>query len=321
MCYARAYLWSEPEIIKIYKNLPEKIENEIKNLRIIFPFYISQITDPLQPVPEIKKLTFRIVKMLINYRLSFRIVTKSAEGTRELIKEIPELIIYPYWFLEMTIESTPEKQHITSPNASKIIDRILTLKFLNDLGIETVCRTDPTILGIIENEDLLWLLERIKKTGVRHIIASTGYYNKVSMENLLSTLRHSKFKSLTSRVIEYYQYDPKSLKNRFMAKIEMRKKFHKWFRQVAEDKGFTYAVCQELPKEYDSPDLPTCEGSSKNRVHIQTKKNNFVAIDCFGDCLRSCPNLKNPPCRIPELAKEYPYNIKTIQRKPASLFD
>uniref|UniRef100_A0A7V3VUZ3 Radical SAM protein n=1 Tax=candidate division WOR-3 bacterium TaxID=2052148 RepID=A0A7V3VUZ3_UNCW3 len=313
MCYARAYAWSEPEKIRIYKNLPEKLEVEIKRLRIAFPFYLSQITDPLQPVHEIRNFTYRVIKILISYHLSFRVVTKCAEGVREMIQNIPELISYPEWFLEMTIESTPEKQVVTSPFASKIVDRISVLKFLNDIGVEAVCRTDPTILGLIEPYDLLWLLERIKDSGVQHIIASTGYYNKSSMENLINRMKMTKFKDRIPKVIEYYNYDPSSTRKRFSAPIELRKKFHKWFREKVEEFGLKYAVCQELPKDYDSKDLISCEGSRRNPVHIRDEKGNFVPIGCAGDCLRYCPDMENPPCGAPVLRTEYPYREKTIQ--------
>ncbi len=321
MCYARAYLWTDSNKVKVYKNLPEKLTCEIQNLRIIFPFYLSQITDPLQPVPEIRSLTYRIIKIIVGYTLSFRVVTKCAEGVRELIEEIPELVNYPYWFLEMTIESTPEKQAVTSPNASKIEERLRAIKFLVDLGIEVVCRTDPTILGLIEPEDLLWLIEKVKEAGVRHIIASTGYYNKISMENLLLSLKRSRFKERVEKVIEYYNYHSESTKKRFMATIETRKRFHKWFKEKAEEKGLTYAVCQELGREYDSLCIPTCEGSRRNPVHIRTKENRFTPIDCYGDCLRFCPDIKNPPCKIPALRFEYPYRYKMIKKGLPSLFD
>lgn len=315
MCYARAYTWSLPNKILVYENLALKLEQEIKTINIAFPFYLSQITDPLQPIESIRQMSLRVIKILLKHKLSFRVVTKCAEGVRYVLKKIPELISYPWWFLEMTIESTPQKQEITSPYAPKISERLKTLKFLNRLGIEVVCRTDPTILGLIDIEDLLWLIEKIKETGVQHIIASAGYYNKISLGEVLKRLQKSKFKLRIPKVIKYYQYDPDSNKKRFMANLETRIKFHEWFRKKAEERGLTYAVCQELPREYDSKGLATCEGSKRNPVHIRDKNGNFMPINCFGDCLRSCPDKKNPPCSKPELLTEYPYKIKTILKK------
>ncbi|MEO0138160.1 MAG: radical SAM protein [candidate division WOR-3 bacterium] len=311
MCYARAYPWSMPDRITIYQNLPAKLEDEIKRLKIAFPFYLSQITDPLQPYTPLRDLTFRIIKVLMKNRLSFRIVTKSAEGLRALIRAIPELISYPYWLVEMTIEATPSKQTVTSPYASKIEERLKILKFLNDLGVETVCRTDPTILGFMEREDLLWILEQVKKTGTKHIIASTGYYNKIAMSNLLHRLAATKFKTSIPHIVRYYNYDPDKPVKKFMAPINIRKKFHTWFKKAVEAYGLTYAVCQELPRDYDSKNIPNCEGTKRNHVHVRSKEG-FLPIACSGDCLRLCPDTINPPCGMPILKYEYPYKIKTL---------
>jgi len=320
MCYARAYTWSEPNKIKIYANLTDKLEEEIKSLKVAFPFYISQITDPLQPVKQVRECTVQVIRILLKYNLSFRVVTKSSEGIRYLISEIPQLIDYPYWFVEITIESTPEKQEVTSPYASKIKERIAALKYLTDLGIDAVARTDPTILGLITPDDLLWLIERLSKTGIRHIIASCGYYNKLSFGNLLKRMERSKFKDCIPKVIQYYGYEETPDQKKFMASLDTRKKFHRWFKEKVEAYGLTYAVCQELPREWDSENLPSCEGSYRNPVHIW-HKGRFQPINCYGDCLRSCPNPAKPPCGNKVFLTQYPYQFKNIMHKGPSLFE
>ncbi|MCS7250504.1 MAG: hypothetical protein N2323_03495 [candidate division WOR-3 bacterium] len=314
MCYARAYTWSITDKIIIYNNLVEKLSWEIEKLNIAFPFYLSQVTDPLQPIKKIRELTFQIVKILISKKLSFKIVTKSADGVKELIDKNKELFKYPYWSLEMTVEATPQKQIITSPNASPIKERINIIKYLTEKGIEVIGRTDPTILGLIDWEDLEWLLDNLKKAGIKHIIASCGYYNQNSMENLLYHVRNSIFKERVKKIIDYYNYHPNSKKKRFLAPLKIRIAFHTKFKELCEKNNLTYAVCQELPKEYDSKNLLSCEGSQRNFVHIRIDKE-FIPINCCGDCLRSCPNLKNPPCKRPILQKEYPYKIRTLYQK------
>lgn len=311
MCYARAYSWSIPNKIIIYRNLIEKLSDEIDRLNIAFPFYLSQVTDPLQPIKKIREMTFQIIKILIGKRLSFKIVTKSADGVKELIDNNKELLKYPYWFLEMTVESTPEKQTITSPKASPIKERIKMVKYLTEKGIEVIGRTDPTVLGLIDWEDLEWLIDNLKKVGVKHIIASCGYYNPTSMENLLNRIRNSIFKERIKKIINYYDYNPNLKKRKFLAPLKIRIEFHKKLKNLCERNGLTYAVCQELPKEYDSQNLLSCEGSKKNFVHIKVNKE-FIPINCCGDCLRSCPNLKNPPCKMPIFQKEYPYKEKRL---------
>ena len=66
MCYARSYKWSVEDKIIVYKNVPEKLEAEIKQSNLLPPFYISQVSDALQPVSEVRKLHLRSSVSLCN---------------------------------------------------------------------------------------------------------------------------------------------------------------------------------------------------------------------------------------------------------------
>lgn len=298
----------------MYVNLPDKLDEELSRARVVFPLYLSQVTDPLQPIPEVLEIAFRVVRIIIRHRLSFHLVTRSPEGIYRLIEEIPELPQYPYWFVAMTVEAPPEKQVVTSPGAPGIVDRLRALKWLNSLGVATVGRTDPTILGLLTRADLEWLIGELKDAGVSHIIASTGYFNRVSMVRLLSSIEGSRWAGRERAVARIYRFDRKDCFpgcRIFRASWHTRVGFHRWLRSKVEEKGLTYAVCQELPRRYDSPGIPTCEGVPKNFVHLRRGRG-FEPIGCFGDCLRSCPNPATPPCGNPDLLTHYPYRLKDL---------
>ncbi|MFN3346242.1 MAG: hypothetical protein ACK42E_00285, partial [Candidatus Bipolaricaulaceae bacterium] len=70
MCYARAYPWSRDEPA-FYANTPEKLAAELEKGEICPPLYISQVTDPLQPVEAIRELTAQVVEVAIRYRVPF----------------------------------------------------------------------------------------------------------------------------------------------------------------------------------------------------------------------------------------------------------
>jgi DNA repair photolyase len=303
--------------LAVYANLPQKLDQELSRCRIVFPLYLSQVTDPLQPVPEVLKTTFQVIRVILKYRLSFHIVTRSAQGVYHLIEEIPELRRYPYWFAELTVEATPEKQRVTSPGAPPIQERLEALRWLHDSGIETVGRTDPTILGLIEREDLEWLIRELKHSGVSHIIGSTGYFNPVSMGRLLKSVKRSPWSKSGGEIAQVYGFAQKDMgsypQNKiFRAPWHSRVRFHQWLRSRVEKLGMSYAVCQELPREYDSSGIPTCEGIAKNFVHIRSGQG-FEPIDCFGDCLRNCPNPEAPPCGNPDLLTHYPYRLRDLR--------
>lgn len=312
ICYARAYPWSDPDTIVIYHDIPERLKAEIESSWLLFPFYLSQITDPLQPIDEVRALTLRIVQLLIDCGLSFRIVTRSSDGLRWLVRMIPDLASYPYFFVELTVESGNEKVVVTSPDAPPIPDRLDAIAQLTGLGIEVVARIDPIIIGLIDEEDLDSLIGAIGSTGASHIISSTGYFNHRSMKRLLMRMRECGYQDRIHRVVKAYRYHPGAKRRRFTTSLQFRKRFHRELRAKVEAKGMTYSVCQELPHEYDSPDLATCEGSRRNPVQIRIGER-FEPLPCYGDCL-CCPRPDDPPCGEPRLQQEYPYRTATLFR-------
>jgi len=323
ICYARAYPWSKDNKIIIYNNLIEKLKREIGKTYRLFPIYLSQVTDPLQPIKEVRELTKAIVSLLMEYNLSFGIVTKSAEGPLVLLKDLPELKEYPYWFLTITIEATPKKQIITSPFASKILHRFRTISYFNHrIKIPAIVRIDPTLLGVMEEEDLIYLIDKSCEAGSPHIIGSTGYFNKTSILRVGEAIKDSPFAYRLKSFFRYYRFDPKKIeeyseRKRFTVSFPIRIRFHTWLKKEVEKRNMTYAVCQELPKEYDSKGIPSCEGAKNIFVSIRDANGRFRPIPCSGDCLRFCPEPKNPPCGYPNFLIEYPFKYQSLFLPPA----
>ena len=319
MCYAKAYPWSIENRLIVYKNLIPKLESEINHSSILPPFYISQVSDALQPVPEVRGITFNIVRLLMKYNLSFRVITKSADGAMEMIETIPELLNYPYWYIAITVEATEQKQEITSPGASKIRDRLNTIKKLTSYGIPVVGRTDPTILGFMSVEEVCNNIKQLAFAGAKHIIRLLGYYNVVSMKRLVSLIQNSRWRGSIALIEKFYGFTADELNTypvskRFMAPLSTRIKFHSILKATSEQYGLTYAVCLELPKEYDSQSIKTCEAIPNNFVHIKTNSGDFKPINCAADCLRSCPDVQNPICSINNITpfSNYPYKLKDL---------
>ncbi|MDD5529080.1 MAG: hypothetical protein PHX21_03530 [bacterium] len=321
MCYARAYPWSIENKLIVYKNLIPKLESEINQANILPPFYISQVSDALQPVPEIRKITFDIVRLLVKYKLSFRIITKSADGAMDLLQEIPELIKYPYWYIAITVEATEEKQEITSPGASNIRNRLNAIKELTNAGVSVVGRTDPTILGFMSMEEVCGNIRQLASAGAKHIIGSLGYYNVLSMGRLVNALENSQWRDSIPLIEKFYGIKADKLNTyptnkRFMTSLSTRIKFHAILKSTAEQSGLTYAVCLELPSKYDSSDIKTCEAMPNNFVHIKGNDGEFQPINCVADCIRSCPDIQKPLCavngKIP--FQNYPYKLKDLKK-------
>lgn len=317
MCYARAYPWSEEEPA-LYVNTPEKLDRELSRVEICPPLYISQVTDPLQPLREARELTARVVEVAMRHGVPFHIITKSGEGVLWLLRRVPALSDYPRWWLSMTIEAPPWKQPVTSPGASPVEERLKAVEECTRLGVYVSVRTDPAIWGFVREEDEIWLLDRACDAGAKHIISAMGHFNRVSMSRLLSALEGAGFRREAEEVRRIYArgeeeeaWPVKAATLR--APLPLRRYFHSFMRREAESRGMTYAVCLEMGREWDSEGIPHCEAAPQGTMVRKGPEGKFEPIEgCYADCLRKCPHPSDPPCGRPELLLQYPFKFSTL---------
>lgn len=314
MCYARAYPWSQ-EKPAIYQNTAEKLRQELARVELCPPLYLSQITDPLQPQGRLRELTAQVVEVAISYGIPFHLITKNGEGVFWLLRRVPELSHYPRWWLAMTIEAPPEKQLLTSPGASSIWERLNAVEACARLGVFVVVRTDPAIWGLVREEDEVWILNQAKEAGASHIVSALGHFNRLSFSRLILALTAAGLKKEAAEVQRNYARQGKEsgpLRAAIRAPWPLRQKFHSFMRAEAEARGLTYAPCLEMGREWDSPGIPHCEAAPQGTM-VRKKGERFKPIPgCYADCLRSCPNPKNPPCGRPELLTQYPFRFSTL---------
>jgi len=316
MCYARAYPWSEGRP-SIYANTPGKLDRELSRLEVCPPLYISQVTDPLQPLPEVRELAARVVEVAMGHGVPFHIITKSGEGVLWLLRRVPALLEYPRWWLSMTIEAPPQKQFLTSPGASPVWERLRAVEECAKHGIFVLVRTDPAIWGLVREEDEVWLLERARDAGARHVISAMGHFNRVSMSRLLSSLEEAGFKKEAREVRRIYARQPEEKwpvrAATLRAPLSLRRYFHSFMRREAEARGMTYAACLEMGREWDSEGIPHCEAAPQGKMVRKGQNGRFEPIEgCYADCLRSCPDPSDPPCGRPELLRQYPFKFSTL---------
>lgn len=319
MCYARAYPWSQNKPA-FYANTPEKLASELEKIEICPPLYLSQITDPLQPNRMVRETTAKVVEVAIRFGVAFHLITKSGEGLFWLLKRVPSLREYPHWWLSITIEAPPEKQKVTSPFASPVWERLAAAEECAKAGIFVVVRTDPAIWGLVHEEDEIWILDRARDAGARHIVSALGHFNRVSFGRLVEALSRFGFKKEASEVLATYRpqekegFFPRAV---IRAPLSLRQKFHRFMRQEAEKRGMTYSACLEMGREWDSPGIPHCEAAPQGRLSKKDPSGKFSLLDnCYADCLRNCPDPLRPPCGRRELLQQYPYKFSTLLPRP-----
>ena len=316
-CYARGYRWSvHPEQtreVSYYTNLAEKLGEELSKMTLCPPLYLSATTDVFQPISEIVQSTLNTIKTIMRFGVSFHIVTRSKLVRK--VFEIPGFQNYPYFFLEMSIETIDdEKRKILSPNSTSIRERIETLKLFASKGFYTVMRIDPIIFGYSDSRDeIKQLLKVANENGVRHVISSTTRFDRQGMQAVRDGLTKAGKEKDFQRIKESYVQEKGWLK----VPLKIREDFHRWLKAETEKLGITFAVCMELDKSFDSASISHCEGSPNSYMMIKTKDGSFKPV-CNADCVRSCPNRKAPPCGVPQLAVQYPYELKTLRSRTDS---
>jgi DNA repair photolyase len=323
MCYARAYPWSR-DAPALYVNTAEKLAAELAEVEICPPLYLSQVTDPLQPLPEVRELTARVVEVAICFGVPFHIITKNGEGVLWLLRRVPGLSQYPRWWLTITIEAPPKKQRITSPQASPVEERLRAAEVCAKAGVFVAVRTDPAIWGLVREEDEVWLLDHARDAGAKHIISALGHFNRLSFTRLLAALHSAGCHKEAEEVRRFYGSGGNEgffRAGTIRAHLPVREKFHRFMREEAERRGMTYASCLEMGREWDSPGIPHCEAAPQGRLAKKGPSGKFELLpDCYADCLRSCPNPSAPPCGRPELRYEYPLSFTTLLPQPHPLW-
>jgi DNA repair photolyase len=331
-CYAREAIYSNySRDTLVYSNLPELVERDLKKLSLCPPISLSNISDPCQPVPELQREVKRLVRLLMDYGVSFFITTK---GDPFFLLEVPGFIGYKPKFIAITIEGTPEVLRLLSPGAPSFDARVAAAAKLSGLGIDTVIRLDPVLVHLFQGIYGGSWLERIgavadifAAVGAKHVIAGTGRLSKrrsqsagheatSTWQRIYKVIRGQS--PLAAKKFEQeYVYEAHWSGGGYRLRRDLRAGFHRKVRQLVEARGMTYATCQELSaEESDSPGIPHCEGLSLPFARKQTDGRFQPIRDCTANCHVSCRGLSTPPCGQSELVSCEPLRPRNLRVGP-----
>jgi DNA repair photolyase len=318
-CYARDAIYSNysPEML-VYKNLPELVEKDLRKLTICPPISISNVSDPCQDVPELKAEMKRLVEMLMNYGVSLLITTK---GDPTYLLDIPGFARYEPKVVAVTIEGPSEVLQLVSPLAPAFYARLVAVRTLSSLGVRTVVRLDPVFIHLYQAlygeswfGKVAELIDVFSAVGARHIISSTGRLSKKagkgnsnsSWQNIYNIIKG--YSPLAAWKFENeYEHEVGWAGRGYMLRKDLRLDFHGRVRKLAEEKGMTYAVCQELSShEGDSRGIPNCEGLPLPFTRKGLGGMFYPIERCTAACYDSCRNRNIPPCGRPELVDSKP---------------
>jgi DNA repair photolyase len=325
-CYAREAIYSNySEDTLIYDNLPELVEKDLKKLTLCPPISLSNVSDPCQDIPELKKEVRRLIKLLMDYGVSFFITTK---GDPSFLLELPGFISYKPKLIATTIEGTPEMLQLLSPEAPPFDARITTVHKLSNLGIDTIIRFDPIFIHLFQAlygnswfSRIAELIDIFASTGAKHVITSTGKLSKKRSPGYKGTSIWQRVyqviynqSPLAAEIFEQeHVYETHWSGGGYRLRKDLRLSFHHKLRELVESKGMTYATCQELSaEESDSKGIPTCEGLPLPFARKQADGKFKPIPGCTANCHVSCRGLTMPPCGHPELIRCEPLRLTKL---------
>jgi DNA repair photolyase len=328
-CYARDAIYSDfsPEM-KVYGNLPELVERDLRCIRLAPPVSISNVSDPCQHVPELRHAVVRLVALLIRHGIPFFITTK---GDPRFLLNTPGFRDFPYKFVAVTIEGTEDMLPLLSPGAPPLQHRLDALRQLSASGTDTVVRLDPlfphlfhALYGYRWWQELEKLVTTFTDAGARHVIASAGRLSgrrtpgshSSSRDRMLGLV--GQISPATGRRMRHdYAFERTWSGGGFLLRRELRVDLHRRVREIVEAHGMTCAVCQELGPEADSQGPGQCEGFVLPFA-LKQPDGSFSPVEgCTACCHVTCSDTLQPPCGQPLLASPVPFKPAWLKATPS----
>ncbi len=172
-CYARGYSQApRGKEVQVYVNLPELLEKELPRKRQVPPWVIiNTASDCFQPHPDILRVAFETMRILLDWGVGVSILTKGEIPGKflDLFRRNPGKVLAQVGLVSLSERYWRDYE----PYAAHPEVRIRNLFHLRDLGISPEVRMDPIIPFVTDTEnEIAELLERVKDAGVQRVSLS-----------------------------------------------------------------------------------------------------------------------------------------------------
>lgn len=258
-CYARGYsMYPGDGRVLVYGNLPEKLKKELSTRRKL-PAYVffSPTCDVLQPIPQVLRVTYELMNILLKYGVGINLLTKGRIPSKllELFSQYKKLVHVQIGIttLDRDIQKNME------PYAATPQERLLNIKRLSAIGIVPEVKLDPLIPGITDTEsNLTALFQLLQGFGVNSTGINYLFLRPQIKKNLCKALGRTPF---LPKILGCYQ-NGKSLnllaeQSRVIALgVEYRKQAYGNISRWAKDFGIHAYVCG--CKNPDITEEPLC---------------------------------------------------------------
>ena len=202
-CYARGYsIYPGDGKVFVYGNMPEKLKKELASRRKL-PAYVffSPTCDVLQPIPQVLKVTYELMKVLLEYGVGINLLTKGRIPSKflQLFQQYRELIHVQIGITTLN----RDMQKRMEPYAATPQERMWNIEQLCTIGITPEVKLDPLIPGLTDTQsNLTALFQTLQGFGVNFTGINYLFLRPQIKKNLCKALGKMPF---LPKILEHYQ--------------------------------------------------------------------------------------------------------------------
>ncbi len=258
-CYARGYsIYPGDGKVFVYGNMPEKLKKELASRRKL-PAYVffSPTCDVLQPIPQVLKVTYELMRILLEYGVGINLLTKGRIPAKflQLFGQYKESV-----HIQIGITTlNRDIQRKMEPFAATPQERLQNIKQLCAIGITPEVKLDPLIPGVTDTQsNLTALFKMLQEFGVISTGINYLFLRPQIKKNLYQALGNTPF---LPKIIKHYQNSKPiyllAEQSRVVAlDVEYRKQSYEQISALASDFGIYAYVCG--CKNPDITEEPLC---------------------------------------------------------------
>ena len=173
-CYTKGYsIYPGADVIEVYQDMAERITDEISRKRQKpQAVYFCPSCDPFQPIDEIQKTSFNVMRILLERGIGVQFVTKGEDPKGNVWNFSSSTMS---WYVGRLVLLVWTKKFASSSNRilqpSK--DKLEQLSRLIEIGVIMSARCDPMIHGLMDSHDQQeQLFSAIASTGCKQAALS-----------------------------------------------------------------------------------------------------------------------------------------------------
>ena len=202
-CYARGYsIYPGDGRVLVYGNMAEKLRHELSRRRKL-PAYVffSPTCDVIQPVPQVLRATYELMKILLEHGIGVNLLTKGRIPAKflPLFRQYKGLVHVQIGITTLNRDI----QKMLEPYAASPQERIRNIAQLTEIGIIPEVKLDPLIPGVTDTEEnLTSLFKALHSLGVTSTGVNYLFLRPQIKKNLCKALEGTPF---LQTILRHYQ--------------------------------------------------------------------------------------------------------------------